>query len=172
MKLLSRMGGILVIFLFSIMTSTAYATKMAVPAAQKIYSGNKKYYIDYNPTSKKQNVMKKDHITWSFTYPTSFDDTLFISNNGKYVYVVRSKFVQKDNLKNPALLIYSPDGLKAQYSYQKLSIPRDYRDDEAGPIGEFWRVWRKEVKTGKEGNYLVIQTEGKSIKPIFMNNGF
>lgn len=163
---------ILTIFLLSIITSTAYATKIAVSPSHKIHSGNNKYYIDFNPAAKKQSVMKSGQVIWSFSYPILFDDALFISNNGKYVYVVRSKFVQKDNLHKPALLIYSPYGLKAQYSYNKLSIPRDYRDDEVGPIGNFWRVWRKEVKTGKQGYYLLIQTEGKPTKPILMNYGF
>jgi len=56
-----------------------------------------------------------------------------------------------------------------KYSYLKLSIPRNYRGDEVGPIGEFWRVWRKDVKTVKDGSYLIIHTEGKPIRPIFMN---
>jgi hypothetical protein len=169
MKILLPMRMVLITFLFSILAPTAYATKMAIPTAIKIYSGNKKYYIDFIPESKKQKVMRNHQALWSFTYPVQFDDSLFISNNGKYVYVIRSKFVENDHLHKPALMIFSASGLKAQYSYKRLSIPRRYEANEAGPIGSFWRIWRKEVKTNQEGNFLIIEPEGKIRKMILMN---
>ncbi len=166
---LLRMGSVL--FLFSMMISTAFATKMAAPPPEKIYSANQKYYIDFDPTAQKQNVMKNNQILWSFAYPVAFDDKLFISNNGKYIYVVRSRFVQNDDLNKPALFVFSPVGLKTQYTYNKLSVPRRYQAGEAGPIGDFWRVWRKDAKTSTLGIFLIIQTEGKLNKPILMNYG-
>ncbi len=149
------------IFILSFMVSTAFATKFAEPAAAHIFSSNKKFYIDFKPEAHVQKVVKVNphqiKNIWSFSYPVAMDDVLFLSNNGKRVYVVRSKYVKTDDLNKPAIFIFNSNGLQKTYSYREISIPRKYHPNEMGPIGDFWRIWRGSV-TIQQG-FLVIHTE-------------
>jgi hypothetical protein len=141
---------------------------MAQPESHAIFSTNKEYFIDFKADAKQQKVMRGNTSIWSFHYNVHFDDELFVSNNGKFVYVVRSKFVQNHDITKPALYIFSKKGLVATYSYKKLSYPRRYQPNEAGPIGAFWRIWRQDVKVVYP-QLLIIKTNGKKLAPIHMN---
>lgn len=138
----------------------ANATKFAAPSPEKIYSRNKYFYIQTNPGESKNAVMRiknrKPETLWTFSYPAEPLDSLFITNNGKRVYVVRGKYVKTSDFNQPAVYVFSKEGLIAKHSYLELTTPRKYRPHEAGPIGDFWRVWRDDVVL-KHG-YLQIDT--------------
>jgi len=157
--------GRICIFILSFIVSSAFATKFAEPVATHIFSSNKKFFIDFKPEANVQKVVKVyPHQTkniWSFSYPVAVDDVLFLSNNGKRVYVVRSKYVKIEDLNKPAVFIFNSKGLKKTYSYREISIPRKYYPNEMGPIGDFWRIWR-EQGTLQQGS-LVIHTEKNKV---------
>lgn len=156
--------------------SVTFATSFAPPKSKKIYSLNHHYFIDFNPDKKLQNVMKVSNQTpkfaWSMSYTIDYGDELFVSDKGRHVIVVRSKYVKIDDLHQPAVLIFNPSGLQATLTYDQLSTPRKYHEREIGPIGDFWRVWRENKMTITSDDLLHIKTENRPHELIFNLNAF
>lgn len=149
------------------MISVTFATSYAPSEPKKIYSLNKNYYIDFNPNNHMQKVLKvtnnnQSKTLWSFKYNTEYGDELFVSNDGKHVFVIRSKFVKLEDLHKSAVLIFNPHGIQTHYTYNHLSKPRKYHSREVGPIGDFWRVWRTNKITITSDSMLHINVEGHS----------
>jgi len=175
MKFYFNVIGILILLLSLI--STAFATSYAPPIAKKIYSLNHHYFIDFNPDKKIQKVMKVINSThakydWPFSYDMEYGDELFVSDNGIHVFVIRSKFVNNEDLHKPAVLIFNPRGLQASMTYNQLSTPRKYHDREIGPIGEFWRIWREDKIFITPDGLMHIKVENRLNDVLFDFNSY
>jgi len=148
----------------------AFGTKYRSPQQQTVYSENKVYFVQLDPVSDKQSIFSaNDSKTplWSFKQQVGQGE-YFISTNGSVVTYVAWKFCRKQDLKNPAVVIYYQDGHSQKYSYKQLSQPRKYKLGEVGPIGDFWRIWRDKAYVKKDK--LFIETTGKPIQQMFLKN--
>lgn len=107
-------------------------------------------------------------MKWSF-YWKVWHDTWAIDDNGKIVIWIAWKYLHEEDIERPCVAIFDWKGIKRIYSYQDISIPRKYKPDEMGPIGDFWRIWHTAIIVKNEA--VIIQMDTGSDMEITLTDG-
>jgi len=134
------------------------ATSFGPPRDREVKSPNGQFLLHINAESGRHEVREGSKVLWSFDKDV-WHDAYFVSNNGRFVLWVSWRFVQANNVKTDALRVYSSRGVALERTFAELGNPRPYRQDEIGPIGDFWRIWRGEVT--RKGEVISIPVEGR-----------
>lgn len=135
-----------------------YATSYSGPVKMKVSSADGSHYAVIDPDKTVQHVYRKEAGSkplWSFSFAPEMD-SWFVADNGRYVACVRWRFVRKEDLGKAAVIVFSSDGKRSEYSYSRISNPRKAGIFETAPKGSFWRVWYESLKT--ENNRVEIFT--------------
>lgn len=151
----------LVTVLFVAFCHSASATSYASPSDRVVKSLGGKFELAIKAKSGQHIVRKSDQpakILWSFSRPVWHHD-YYVSSDGTYVVWVALPYVQTDELKNPAIVIYSAKGVVVEWTFNQVGGARRYNAGEIGPIGDFWRIWREEVN--QTGDVVQIVTPSK-----------
>ncbi|MFM7180527.1 MAG: hypothetical protein ACKO2G_03560 [Verrucomicrobiales bacterium] len=148
--------------IFFSLISSARATKFAAPEDEEVKSPNGRYLLHINAKSGQHEVREGTKVLWSFKKDV-WHNNYSVSNDGKHVLWVAWTFVKAEDIKTEALTVYSSEGVVLKKTYAELGTPRRYRDDEIGPIGDFWRIWRGKVTRKEE--VISIDVEGRE-KPF------
>jgi hypothetical protein len=161
----------LVSMCFFFITAYGFCFKSAPPEKETIFSENKEYSVKINPDTGRHTVYSADKPNeekWSFQWK-SRRDTWAISNDGKSVIWLAWKYVKNEDFHRPCIVVFDWKGVKRFYSYKDISVPREYKNREKGPIGGFWRVWSESVKVDKE--FIYIEPAGKKQIKLKFKNG-
>jgi len=124
--------------------SSAQATSYAKPKDRDIKSSNGQYLLHINAGSGLHEVKEGEKVLWSFEKNVWHND-YYVSDDGKYVLWVAWKYVKEEDLQAEAVVVYSSEGVVLKKTYAEVGTPRKYKEDEIGPIGDFWRIWRAGV---------------------------
>lgn len=138
--------------LWALLQASVWATKVAAPADQTIPAAGGKFELNLRAGTGVHEVRAsgaEGKPLWTFSRALWHDD-YFLSADGAYVVTIAWKFVKAEEIDQPAVIVYGAKGIVTQMSYRQLTNPRVYRPQEAGPIGDFWRVWREDAVTDKE----------------------
>ena len=141
-------------------TGNIMATSIAPSASHEVASSKGKFKLKVDTTNLLHQVsgaFKSWSSGWQFRHEVS-NHSFFISDDGEAAAVVHWSWCQVDDLDEAAVVIYGRDGARRIFTYNELSKPRKRGDQEMGPIGDFWRVWRGDVTL--KGNLLTIEVEG------------
>lgn len=142
--------------------NSASATRFVAPSDQVVKSPNGQFHLHINATSGLHELREGTKFLWSFQRNVWHHD-YFVSNDGKHVMWLSWRFVKADDLETEALTVHSSVGVALKKTFAELGTPRPYKNDEIGPIGDFWRIWRGEVT--RKGEVISIAVEGRE-KPI------
>lgn len=145
----------------------AHATSYAQPKLRDVYSPNRKYFVRIHPDTEKHDIFAvgDDTPLWSFTRHVWHDD-YFVCNDGEFVAWVAWRHCKAEQVNDSAVIVYSRDGIAASHSYRDLCSPQRRLPWDVGPIGDFWRVWRKECQMA--GDTITINTIGIGGKRIVL----
>lgn len=147
--------------------SVAFATSYAPVQVRSILSANKEFELTITPKTGLHEIKtRQGQLKWTFTRKVWQDD-YFISNDGNKVIWVAWPYVKASNCNEPAVIIYSEHSSPTEWTYDAVSIPRIYKENEIGPIGEFWRIWRGSA-SNQDGT-IIIKTEGKEPMAISLD---
>lgn len=140
-------------------SNEAHGTSYAKPKLENIYSPNKQYFVRVDPETKVHKVYAEgsEQALWSFTRRVWHED-YYVSNDGGLVAWVAWQHCMTDKLDDPAVIIYSRNGIAGSRSYDELCFPRHLFPWEIGPIGSSWRVWRHSSRMS--GDMVDIDTVG------------
>ncbi|QTN32632.1 hypothetical protein HZ994_09895 [Akkermansiaceae bacterium] len=147
------------------LTGNALATKFAPPKSHDVESTNGKFKLHVNAEDGGHEVTGDFRFLklWKFHHDIS-NHSFFVSDDGEAAVVVHWAWCKADELDEPAVVIYGRDGARRIFTYRQLSTPRKPGEDEIGPIGDFWRLWRDDATI--KGNLLTIQVEGRKTQVI------
>ena len=145
----------------------AHATSYAKPRPRCVNSPNGKYFVRIDPNTQNHEIFAvgSDTALWSFSRRVWHDD-YFVSNDGELVAWVAWRHCSIERVNDPAFIVYSRDGIAVSHSYRDLCNPKRRLPWDIGPIGNFWRVWRKE--SGMSGDTITINTVGFGTKKILL----
>lgn len=135
--------------LLLLLAGEALAYKPAPPTRHDVFSPNGKFVLDVNPISKRHTVYasdKRDQPLWAFERDV-WQETHFLSNDGKALAVVMWQFVTLDSLADGICVeFWDRTGKVREHSFAELCpCPTRYYF-ESGPVGSFWRIWYSVVK--------------------------
>jgi len=137
-------------FLILAVATSAFATSFVPPQKRDVYSPNKEYFVRVDPQRNKLTVYRTTspkRALWSIERPIWLEE-YFISDSGSAVVFVAWEFVRTDQLNEPALIVYTSEGIALSKTYKEISKPRRIALNEVGPIGSFWRIWKeKNIQT-------------------------
>lgn len=140
----------------------AAATSYAPPSDEVIKSPNGRFELHIKAKSGTHTIYQGKKRLWKFKRDV-WHHACFLSDDGQHVLWLAWPFVKTEQLEEPALVIYGAKGELAKKSFKELCVPRKYRRNEIGPIGDFWRIWR-DGATRKE-NVVTVEVSGrKSLK--------
>jgi hypothetical protein len=159
----------IILIAFLALAGNAMATKFAANKSHDVESTNGKFKLHVNAENGGHEV-KGDFrflMPWKFHHDVS-NHRFFISDDGEAAAVVHWAWCKADELDEPAVVIYGRDGARRIFTYRQLSTPRKPGEDETGPVGDFWRVWRGDASV--KGNLLTIEVEGSETQVIDLKN--
>lgn len=144
---------------FLTVSQSVFATSYVEPTVRNVRSPNGKFFVHIDPATMKHDVyaVGMSEPIWSFSRRV-WHDGYFVSNNGDLVAWVAWRHCCVQDIKEPAIIVYSSSGIAASYSYAAVCTPRRRFPWDAGPIGDDWRVWRGESEM--RGDMIDIDTVG------------
>ncbi len=151
------------------LTGNALATKFAASKSHDVESTTGKFKLHVNAEDGIHEVSGDFRFLkpWKFHHDIS-NHSFFVSDDGEAAAVVHWRFCQTGELDEPAVVIYGRDGARRIFTYRQLSTPRKLGEDEIGPIGDFWRIWRGEASM--KGDILTISVEGGPPRSIDLSS--
>lgn len=152
------------------LTGNALATKFVSQKSHDVESTNRKFKLHVNAEDGAHEVSGDFGFLkgWKFHHDIS-NHGFFVSDDGESAAVVHWRFCKTEELDEPAVVIYGRDGARRIFTYRQLSKPRKLGEDEIGPIGDFWRIWRGDAAI--KGNLLTIAVEGGDPRTIDLKTG-
>lgn len=154
------------------LTAMLSATSYAPPQNREVKSSNGTFTLRVDVDSNTHKISGDFAVgeqPWEFKHDAD-RHAFFVSDDGQAAAVVNWAWCGGFGLEldSPALAIYGRGGLARSYTYNELSKPRERKPDEIGPIGDFWRVWRREATI--KGNILTLEVEGGKPRLIDLRN--
>jgi hypothetical protein len=156
MKTLFKLSAVV----FLCLINSAMATSFSERVDHDVTSANGKFILHVSAKDGNHEVTGEfgSNKGWKFSNHVAFQ-SFFVSDDGESVALVDWALCKADELDQPAVVIYTREGARRTFSYRELSIPRKRNEDEVGPVGDFWRVWRGDASLN--GNLLTIHGEGR-----------
>ena len=154
------MKALLTLMSMIALTGDLMATKITEPVDHDVKSANGKFTLHVSAEDGNHEVTGEflSNGGWKFSNRVAFQSFL-VSDDGESVAVVDWALCKADELDQPAVVIYGREGARRTFCYREISIPRKRNEDEVGPVGDFWRVWRGDASLN--GNLLTIKGEGR-----------
>lgn len=142
------------------LTGPLTATKITKPVDHDVKSANGNFTLHVSAKEGNHEVTGEFHSNegWKFSHRVAFQ-SFFVTDDGESVAVVDWALCKADELDQPAVVIYGREGARRTFSYREISLPRKRNEDEIGPVGDFWRVWRGDASLN--GYLLTINGEGR-----------
>lgn len=145
---------------FLCLINNAMATSFSERVDHDVKSANGKFVLHVSVKDGNHEVTGEfgSNKGWKFSNHVAFQ-SFFVSDDGESVALVDWALCKADELDQPAVVIYGREGARQTFSYRELSIPRKRNEDEVGPVGDFWRIWRGDASLN--GNLFTINGEGR-----------
>ncbi|MEW5724298.1 MAG: hypothetical protein AB1896_14405 [Thermodesulfobacteriota bacterium] len=159
-------------FLFPFVFPPAFGSSSGAAEEVLLYSSTNSYYLAITPVADAVQKVFDAHDPaqplWRFTFEIYLPN-IYVSDNGQLVVTVAWPYVAKGDEGGKGVIIYHSSGRKTYYSFDELSVPREYKGEKGGPIGEFWRVWYEDISA--TGEYVEILTSDNKRVRISLEDG-
>jgi len=146
----ARAAWLTILFLAPLQT---LATSYIDPVDRDVHSPNKQYVLHIAVKSGLHTIAQNgepNKILWSFRRRVWHDD-YFVATNGNRVEWISWHYASTNDFEMPAIIVYSPSG-ENRMSFREIGGSR--RNQDGGPVGDFWRLWRE--KAERKGERVAV----------------